>query len=130
MQIDPDAVEKLHVNWNDFMYALENDIKPVPLPLRVLLVHMITALVDVRTRMCQAFGNAENVLERYLGHGVIVWSDVVHELLNDGDTLIAQAQSPESRGLVSVLFEGMALLDRVLVQQPRRYTNGRVDRSA
>lgn len=38
--------------------------------------------------------------------GIIPYNQQVHQLLEDGQLLIEQARSPDTRGLVSVLFEG------------------------
>lgn len=82
VEIDPDAIEKLAINRDDFMYALENDIKP-------------------------AFGHADEILERYIGKtGIISWGVPVRQVLEDGQLLIQQARAPDTRGLVSVLLEG------------------------
>uniref|UniRef100_A0A5S6QQ51 Vesicle-fusing ATPase n=1 Tax=Trichuris muris TaxID=70415 RepID=A0A5S6QQ51_TRIMR len=79
--IDPDAIEKLLVNREDFLYALENDVKP-------------------------AFGHSYDDIERLLRGGIIIWDDSVHQLIENGDLLVEQAKSPDCRGLVSVLLEG------------------------
>ncbi|CAG0892182.1 unnamed protein product [Darwinula stevensoni] len=81
VEVDPNAAEKLLVSRPDFLYALENDIKP-------------------------AFGASEEALTTYMARGIIAWGDPVHHLLEDGNLLIQQAKSPESSGLVSVLLEG------------------------
>ncbi|CDW51902.1 CDC48 N and AAA and CDC48 2 domain containing pro tein [Trichuris trichiura] len=79
--IDPDAIEKLLITREDFLYALENDVKP-------------------------AFGHSSDDIERLLRGGIIIWGDAVHQLIENGDLLVQQAKSPDCRGLVSVLLEG------------------------
>jgi hypothetical protein len=81
VQVDPDAIEKLKIMRDDFMYALEHDVKP-------------------------AFGHAAEQIEQYLRYGILSWGDPVTRILEDGDLLIQQARSEDSRGLVSVLLEG------------------------
>ncbi len=54
----------------------------------------------------QAFGLAEETLDHYLTGGIMVWGPPVRAVLDDGDLLIQQARSPDTRGLVSVLIEG------------------------
>jgi len=83
VQVDPEAIEKLKIVRDDFMYALEHDIKP-------------------------AFGHAAEQIEQYLRYGIINWGEPVTRILEDGDLLTQQAKSEDSRGLVSVLLEGHA----------------------
>ncbi|GAB0089128.1 Vesicle-fusing ATPase [Sergentomyia squamirostris] len=81
VEVDPEAMEKLLVNRQDFLHALENDIKP-------------------------AFGTAAEALENFLSRGIINWGTPVSSLLEDGSLYIQQARAPESSGLVSILLEG------------------------
>lgn len=81
VEIDPEATEKLRVFRNDFLLALENDIKP-------------------------AFGTSKESIEGLLTYGIITWGPAVTGILEDGDLFVQQAKSPESRGLVSILLEG------------------------
>ncbi|XP_065212547.1 vesicle-fusing ATPase 1-like isoform X2 [Planococcus citri] len=81
VEVDPQAMEKLKVERDDFLNALEHDIKP-------------------------AFGAAAEQLEHCLAGGVIVWGNPVSSILNDGDLLIKQTKATETSGLVSVLIEG------------------------
>lgn len=81
VEVDPEAMEKLMVNRQDFLHALENDIKP-------------------------AFGTAAEALENFLSRGIINWGTPVSSLLEDGSLYIQQARAPESHGLVSILLEG------------------------
>uniref|UniRef100_A0A914WJ20 Vesicle-fusing ATPase n=1 Tax=Plectus sambesii TaxID=2011161 RepID=A0A914WJ20_9BILA len=81
VQLDPDAVEKLAITVEDFDNALEHDIKP-------------------------AFGQSEEELNRYLTGGLIIWGQPVHRVLDEGDLLVKQARSPDTRGFVTVLLAG------------------------
>lgn len=81
VEIDPDASEKIRVTRDDFIHALENDIKP-------------------------AFGTSAEYVERLVSQGIITWGAPVTNVLEDGELFIQQARSPDSRGLVSVLLEG------------------------
>ncbi|KAH7727517.1 ATPase [Aphelenchoides avenae] len=82
VQLDPDAVEKLMINWDDFEYALEHDVKP-------------------------AFGHNEEELDRLLGSSdLITWSPEITEILEKGDLLIKETASPDTRGFVRVLLTG------------------------
>ncbi|GMR35611.1 hypothetical protein PMAYCL1PPCAC_05806, partial [Pristionchus mayeri] len=79
--IDPDAVEKLSVNMEDFEHALENDVKP-------------------------AFGCAEDKLARFLRLGVINWGREFSEVLEAGALAVAEAR--ESKLTVSCCLSGSA----------------------
>ncbi|RWS15681.1 vesicle-fusing ATPase 2-like protein [Dinothrombium tinctorium] len=81
VEVDPDAMEKLLVGRNDFLHALENDVKP-------------------------AFGSNAEAIERLISGGIIYWDNVVNSILEDGQLFINQAKDPTSRGLVSILLEG------------------------
>lgn len=81
VQVDDDAVDKLLVMFDDFSYALENDIKP-------------------------AFGHNDEELTRLLYGDLICWSKSVTEILEKGDLLVQETASPEARGFVRVLLTG------------------------
>lgn len=81
VEVDPEAMDKLLVNRDDFLHALANDIKP-------------------------AFGTASEALESYLSRGIINWGTPVSSLLEDGTLYTQQARAPEGSGLVSILLEG------------------------
>lgn len=81
VEIDPEATEKLCVNRQDFLHALENDIKP-------------------------AFGTNMEDIARLVTQGVSIWGPPISTILEDGDLFIQLAKSPDTRGLVSVLLEG------------------------
>ncbi|OQR70810.1 vesicle-fusing ATPase 1 isoform 2 [Tropilaelaps mercedesae] len=81
VEVDPDALNKLKICRQDFMSALENDIKP-------------------------AFGTAAEEIETLIGPNLFVWGEPINQLLGEGDLSIDQCKSTEGRGLVTVLLEG------------------------
>lgn len=81
VEVDPGAIEKLLVNRNDFLHALENDIKP-------------------------AFGAAAEMLDLLLARGIINWGSPVSQILEDGALYAQQVRASETSGLVSLLLEG------------------------
>lgn len=81
VEIDPDAAEKLMITRADFMYSLENDVKP-------------------------AFGASQEVLQNFLSGGIIVWGNPVQDILEDGRLLLQQAAGTDGSGLVSIMLEG------------------------
>jgi len=81
VEVDPDASEKLQVCKEDFLHALEYDIKP-------------------------AFGASAEALEHFLARGIITWGSSVSGILEDGTLLTQQARVADTFGLVSVLIEG------------------------
>lgn len=82
VELDPQAFEKLLVTRQDFLHALENDIKP-------------------------AFGSHNDAMERLISEGIIYWDSKINDLLEDGHLFIQQVRSPDSsRGIVSILIEG------------------------
>lgn len=81
VEVDPQAMEKLLVNREDFLHALENDIKP-------------------------AFGSSAELLDSFLARGIINWGAPVSHILEDGSLYTQQVRSSESSGLVSILLEG------------------------
>lgn len=81
VEVDPEAMEKLLVNRNDFIHALENDIKP-------------------------AFGAAAEMLDNLLARGIINWGSPVSQILEDGALYTEQVRASETSGLVSILLEG------------------------
>ncbi|CAH1249305.1 vesicle-fusing ATPase-like [Branchiostoma lanceolatum] len=84
VEVDPEAAEKVMVSKNDFLNALENDIKP-------------------------AFGHQAEVFESYIQNDIISWGDPVHRVLDDGKLLVEQTKVSEKTPLVSVLLEGPAM---------------------
>ncbi|CAD6197587.1 unnamed protein product [Caenorhabditis auriculariae] len=81
VQLDPDAIEKLMINGEDFDYALENDIKP-------------------------AFGRSDESLNKFLDRGMFVWGKEVTNILEEGDLLVASAKNPENSGSVTAVLAG------------------------
>lgn len=81
VEVDPEAMEKLLVCRDDFLNALENDIKP-------------------------AFGAAAEMLENLLARGIINWGSPVAQILEDGGLYTEQVRASETSGLVSILLEG------------------------
>jgi vesicle-fusing ATPase len=82
VEVDPDALEKLLICRDDFLHALEYDVKP-------------------------AFGTSSEAIERLNIGGIISWGPVIEEILEDGNLFIKQAKSSDSpRGIVSILLEG------------------------
>ncbi|CAG2112972.1 unnamed protein product [Medioppia subpectinata] len=82
VQLDPEAFEKLLISRNDFIHALENDVKP-------------------------AFGTSNEAIERFYSTGIMTWGQPLQDLLDDGNLFIQQAKDGEiQRGLVSILLEG------------------------
>lgn len=81
VEVDPQAIEKLLVCRDDFLNALENDIKP-------------------------AFGAADEMLDNLLTRGIINWGSPVSHILEDGALYTEQVRASDSSGLVSLLLEG------------------------
>lgn len=82
VEVDSKAIEKLLVTREDFLHALENDVKP-------------------------AFGTSAEQIERLITGGIIHWGAQVASILEDGDLFIRQARAENaSRGLVTILLEG------------------------
>ncbi len=82
VEVDPEALQKLLVKRDDFMHALEHDVKP-------------------------AFGTSSEAIERLSSSGIIHWGKAVQDILEDGQLFIQQAKSIDTpRGLVSILLEG------------------------
>ena len=81
VEVDVNAAEKLMIEWDDFMHAYENDIKP-------------------------GFGAADEKLDQFLSRGIINWGEPVQSVLDDGELLLQQAGSQDGPGLVSILLEG------------------------
>ncbi|CAG9799789.1 unnamed protein product [Chironomus riparius] len=81
VEVDPEAMEKLLVSRDDFMYALENDVKP-------------------------AFGAAAEMLDNFLQRGIINWGAPVSHILEDGALYTEQVRTSETSSLISILLEG------------------------
>nr|QQY02539.1 vesicle-fusing ATPase 2 [Cryptocotyle lingua] len=82
-QLDPDAFDRLLVKRADFLYALENDIKP-------------------------AFGTAEEELSCYAPRGIMTWGESVSEALNMGRLAVRAVGEAdvETRRPLTLLLEG------------------------
>ncbi|XP_064598208.1 vesicle-fusing ATPase-like [Liolophura sinensis] len=81
VEVDPDAPSKLLVTKQDFLNALENDIKP-------------------------AFGTSNEEFLSYVANGILNWGMPVQRVLEDGELLAAQAKTSDRTPLVTVLLEG------------------------
>lgn len=81
VEVDPEAMEKLLVSRDDFLHALENDVKP-------------------------AFGTAAEMLDNLLSRGIINWGSPVAHVLEDGALYTEQVRTSETSGLISILLEG------------------------
>ncbi|CAF0744376.1 unnamed protein product [Brachionus calyciflorus] len=79
--LDADAVEKLKISRDDFMNALENDIKP-------------------------AFGVSAEDFELYIRNGIVLWSQAIRDVLEEGQLRIHQTIKSEMTPLVTILLEG------------------------
>lgn len=83
VEVDPDAADKLMVTRDDFINALNTDIKP-------------------------AFGLNEEVLESYIGGGIINWDPAIEAILETGNRVIQSAKQVDSKGINTsiLLLEG------------------------
>ena len=79
--LDPDAFEKLKVSRDDFMHALANDIKP-------------------------SFGVSAEDFELYIRNGILLWSQQIKDVLEEGQLRINQTIKSEMTPLVTILLEG------------------------
>lgn len=80
IEVDPNAIDKIKVCRNDFIYSLENDVKP-------------------------ALGSSDDVLDKFIERGVINWGPT-RELLERGMMFVRQARSPETSNRLCLLIEG------------------------
>ena len=85
VQVDENAAENLKITRQDFIYALENDIKP-------------------------AFGVSLEEFETYIRNGILNWGQPVRDVLDEGNLRINQARKSEMTPLVSLLLEGLGVL--------------------
>ena len=81
VQLDQDAAEKLKITRNDFMNALASDIKP-------------------------AFGVSAEDFEMYIRNGILIWSQMIKDVLEEGQLRINQTIKSEMTPLVTILLEG------------------------
>uniref|UniRef100_S4RFD1 Vesicle-fusing ATPase n=1 Tax=Petromyzon marinus TaxID=7757 RepID=S4RFD1_PETMA len=83
VEVDMEKAERLQVTREDFLGALDSDIKP-------------------------AFGTNTEDYQSYIMNGIVNWGEPVHRVLEDGDLLVQQAKMSERTPLVSVLLAGTA----------------------
>ncbi|XP_065834902.1 vesicle-fusing ATPase-like [Oscarella lobularis] len=81
VRVDAKAAEEVKVFMDDFLRALEDDIKP-------------------------AFGVSEEDLEKHLPNGVVSWGDPVVRILEDATLQVQQAKVSKKTPLLTVLLEG------------------------
>ncbi|XP_076057708.1 vesicle-fusing ATPase 1-like isoform X3 [Oratosquilla oratoria] len=80
IEVDPDAVDKLKISRSDFIYSLENDVKP-------------------------SLGTSDEALDKFIEQGIINWGPT-KEILEKGMMFVKQARSPETRNRLCLLIEG------------------------
>ncbi|XP_032232305.1 vesicle-fusing ATPase [Nematostella vectensis] len=80
-EIDPDAAQKILVHREDFVQALECDIKP-------------------------AFGPSDDNLDLYVANGIFRWGNHVQRILDDGRLLLQQTRVQDITSPITVLLEG------------------------
>ncbi|KAB7498877.1 Vesicle-fusing ATPase 1 [Armadillidium nasatum] len=80
IEVDPNAIDKIKITRSDFIYSLENDVKP-------------------------ALGSSDEVLEKFIERGIINWG-ATKELLEKGMMFVKQARSPETSNRLCLLIEG------------------------
>ncbi|XP_066965340.1 vesicle-fusing ATPase 1-like isoform X3 [Macrobrachium rosenbergii] len=80
IEVDPDAIDKLKITRGDFIYSLENDVKP-------------------------SLGTSDEVLAKFIERGIISWGGT-HELVEKGLMFVKQAKSPETSDRLCLLLEG------------------------
>ncbi|XP_043481586.1 vesicle-fusing ATPase 1-like isoform X1 [Leptopilina heterotoma] len=81
VEVDPEAMENFNVNRGDFIYSLENDIKP-------------------------AFGTNDDDLGRLMLKGIITWGKPIADILSEALFCKEQLIATEGPALVSILLEG------------------------
>ena len=79
--LDQEAAENLKVTRNDFMNALDGDIKP-------------------------AFGVSAEDFELYIRNGILLWGQQIKDVLEEGQMRINQTIKSEMTPLVTILLEG------------------------
>ena len=82
-EVDPDIYNKLAVNREDFMIALDNDIKP-------------------------AFGTSAEEIGSLIRNGIIHWGPFVEQFLEECRVFIQQVRNPDTSITLSILLEGAA----------------------
>ena len=81
ISVDADVCDRLVVTNQDFMHAIEYDIKP-------------------------AFGAGTDDSEHYLANGIIMYGKPIEDIMDDGGLLINQTRTGRLVSPVSVLLEG------------------------
>ncbi|XP_077975296.1 vesicle-fusing ATPase-like [Styela clava] len=81
VQVDYETIENIKVCRNDFMAALENDIKP-------------------------AYGSKEEDIEKFMRNGILMWGLPIQRVLDQGSLLVNQVRSSVKTPLVSMLLTG------------------------
>ncbi|XP_015795335.1 vesicle-fusing ATPase 1 [Tetranychus urticae] len=81
VEFDPEACNKMIVCRNDFLHALENDIKP-------------------------AFGTSSEKIEKFVKRGIIIWCQQIQNILAEGNLLIQKANDFKSCRVVPILLHG------------------------
>jgi len=80
IEVDPDAIDKLKITRDDFIYSLENDVKA-------------------------SLGSSEEVLDKFIERGIINWGGT-RDLMEKGMMFVKQARSPETSNRLCLLLEG------------------------
>ncbi|XP_047488495.1 vesicle-fusing ATPase 1-like isoform X3 [Penaeus chinensis] len=80
IEVDPNAIDKLKITRSDFIYSLENDVKP-------------------------SLGTSDDALAKYIERGIINWG-ATRELVEKGLMFVKQARSPETSNRLCLLLEG------------------------
>jgi len=80
ISVDPDAIDKVKVSREDFLFSLANDVKP-------------------------ALGTSDELLDRFIQGNIIPWGGT-KELLEKGMMFVKQARHPQTRQLMCLLLEG------------------------
>ncbi|XP_045104135.1 vesicle-fusing ATPase 1-like [Portunus trituberculatus] len=80
IEVDPNAIDKLKVTRADFIYSLENDVKP-------------------------SLGTSDEALSKFIERGIINWG-ATRELVEKGLMFVKQARSPETSNRLCLLLEG------------------------
>ncbi|XP_045607834.2 vesicle-fusing ATPase 1 isoform X1 [Procambarus clarkii] len=80
IEVDPDAIDKLKITRADFIYSLENDVKP-------------------------SLGTSDEALSKFIERGIINWGPT-RDLVEKGMMFVKQARSPETSSRLCLLLEG------------------------
>ena len=80
IEVDPNAIDKIKVSRADFIYSLENDVKP-------------------------SLGTSDEALDKFIEKGIINWG-ATRELLEKGMMFVKQARLPDTSNRLCLLLEG------------------------